>query len=264
MGETLGQTWRAHVAWRGTHYAGWQRQRNAPTVQACIERALAALCGQEEPVRAQASGRTDAGVHAELQVIGFRLPVERTAHQVMAGINHHTPDDIVCLSAERAVDDFSPRSWTKSKLYRYRILNRKPACPFRDDYVWHLYQPLTLDAMEAALLHLVGEHDFQSFRAAGCSAHSTNRRIDQARMFCRQDDEVVIEFEGHGFLRHQVRIMVGTLVDVGLGKLAPEDIPRILSAKDRLAAGQTAPSKGLTLVSVDLLEGPRQYDEDQP
>ncbi len=261
MRHGSGQMWKATLAWRGTNYAGWQLQPNAPTVQGCIEKALSAMCGVEEPIPARASGRTDSGVHAEMQIVAFRLPVERTEHQVMSGLNHHTPDDIVCLSAQVADDNFSPRSWTKTKLYRYRILNRIPACPFRREYVWHLQQTLDIAAMQSAVVHLVGHQDYTSFRASGCSASTPIRRIEKASLYKTDGGEVTIEFEGHGFLRHQVRIMVGTLVDVGLGKKSSAELPVILEARDRLLAGRTAPAKGLTLVKVDLFSGPREYDE---
>ena len=130
--------WRATVSWRGGAYAGWQYQPNARTIQGEIERALGLLCGAaDEVIRVAATGRTDAGVHAKMQIIGFELPVHRLPHQVVAGINRHTDEDIVCLDAEPAEPGFSPRAWTKKKLYRYRILNRMQPCPFRSGLVWH-------------------------------------------------------------------------------------------------------------------------------
>ncbi len=246
----------ATLCWKGSAYAGWQLQPGEPTVQGAVERALSAMCGLEDPVPAVATGRTDAGVHALEQVIGFQLPVERTPEQVVAGLNHHMPDDISCLSAQTMPAAFSPRHWTRSKLYRYRILNRQPACPFRQDYVWHIKQPLDLDAMKCAVGFLAGQHDFSSFRAAGCSAKTTIRTIQRAACFEQADHEVRLEFEGHGFLRHQVRIMVGTMVDVGRGKRSPDSVLDVLLSQDRSAAGITAPAKGLTLVSVELGDGP--------
>ena len=252
--------WRATVAWRGDAYAGWQWQPNARTLQGAIEGALARLCGVETTIRVSATGRTDSGVHAEMQIIGFRLPVMRLPHQVVAGINQHTDDDIVCLHAETVGDDFSPRSWTKEKLYRYRILNRLQACPFRQGLVWHLKHKLDTDAMQAAIPALIGRHDFSSFRAAGCSAKTTIRHILSAEVRRVDKDEIQIDFVGHGFLRHQVRIMVGTLIDVGLGRSEPRSMVTIREAKDRTCAGRTAPAHGLTLVSVELLEGARTGD----
>ena len=253
-----GQMWRATVAWRGDAYAGWQWQPNVRTIQGEIEQALARLCGVESTIRVSATGRTDSGVHAEMQIIGFRLPVDRLPHQVVAGINQHTDDDIVCLEAETAEDDFSPRSWTKEKRYRYRILNRVQPCPFRKGIVWHLKHRLDVAAMQSAIPALVGRHDFSSFRASGCSAKTTIRHILSADVRHVGQDELQIDFVGHGFLRHQVRIMVGTLVDIGLGRTSAQAMVDIRNARDRGLAGRTAPAHGLTLVSVDLLEGARE------
>lgn len=248
------------MAWRGDAYAGWQMQPKVRTIQGDIERALAKLCGIPGPVRVSATGRTDSGVHAEMQIIAFRLPVERLPYQVVAGINRHTDDDIVCLAAEPVADDFSPRSWTKEKLYRYRILNRIQSCPFRVGLVWHLKPHLDVDAMSAAVPALVGQHDYASFRASGCSAKTTIRTIEDAQVRRVENDEIQVDFIGHGFLRHQVRIMVGTLVDVGLGRTADHSIGEIRDALDRERAGRTAPAHGLTLVHVEMLDSARPYD----
>ena len=261
MQRDSGKMWRATVAWRGGAYAGWQWQPNARTIQGEIEGALARLCGVDSTIRVSATGRTDSGVHAEMQIIGFRLPVARLPHQVVAGINQHTDDDIVCLRAETVDDDFSPRSWTKEKLYRYRILNRVQPCPFRVGLVWHLKHALDVDTMQAAIPVLVGRHDFSSFRASGCSAKTTVRYILAAEVRRIENDEIQIDFVGHGFLRHQVRIMVGTLIDVGLGRTPPSAMAIIRDARDRNRAGRTAPAHGLTLVSVELMDGARIVDE---
>ena len=253
------QTWRATLAWRGNAYAGWQTQSNALTIQEVVEAGVGKMCGLDEPIRVAATGRTDSSVHAEMQIVGFCLPVHRAPHQVIAGINQHTPDDIVCLDAAPMPDDFNPRGWTKSKLYRYRILNRFSPCPFRAGMVWHLKgRPLDVSAMSEALPSFLGQHDFTSFRAARCSAKTTVRTIKDGRVRRLEDGEIQIEFEGHGFLRHQVRIMVGTLTDVGRGRIPPTKVAEILDAQDRTKAGRTAPAHGLTLVSVELYSGPRK------
>ena len=178
--------WMATLAWRGTAYAGWQLQSNALAIQEVVERAVGTMCGLDEPIPVAATGRTDAGVHAEMQIVGFQLPVDREPHQVVSGINHHTPEDISCLDAKMMPDNFSPRGWTRSKLYRYRILNRNPQCPFRAAFVWHLKLPLNVVAMSESIEDLVGQHDFGSFRSAGCSAESTIRTIRYvSRNACR-------------------------------------------------------------------------------
>jgi tRNA pseudouridine38-40 synthase len=256
--------WSATLAWRGTAYSGWQLQPDARTIQGEVEVALGALCGLTGPLPVQATGRTDAGVHAEMQIIGFRLPVPRKPYQVVAGLNRHTPDDIVCLSAAPAADTFSPRGWTKQKLYRYRILNRVPSCPFREGFVWHIKRPLDVAAMQVALPHLIGQHDFTSFRAARCSATTPIRTINGGRLVGADNDEVHIEFEGHGFLRHHIRIMVGTLVRVGHGNFSADSVAEIRDARDRSRAGPTAPAQGLTLVQVELLDGPREDGWSEP
>lgn len=256
--KEFAQTWQATLAWRGNAYAGWQTQTNAITIQEVVEAGVGRMCGLEQPVRVVATGRTDSSVHAEMQIVGFCLPVPRAPHQVIAGINQHTPDDIVCLDAMAMPDDFNPRGWTKNKLYRYRILNRFSPCPFRDGLVWHLKgRPLDVTAIGEALPSLIGQHDYTSFRAARCSAKSSIRTINDGRVQVLEDGEIQIEFEGHGFLRHQVRIMVGTLVDVGRGRISPARVAEILGAQDRSLAGRTAPAHGLTLVSVELYNGPR-------
>jgi tRNA pseudouridine38-40 synthase len=259
MSVFAGQMWRATMSWRGDAYAGWQIQPQSRTIQGEIERALGTLCDVVGPIRVSATGRTDSGVHAKMQIISFWLPVERMPHQVMAGINRHTDDDIVCLEASPVGADFSPRSWTKQKLYRYRILNRKHGCPFRSGVVWHLKQSLDMELMASALPALVGQYDFTSFRAARCSAKTTVRSIVDAEIR-HMDDEIQIDFTGHGFLRHQIRIMVGTLVEVGLGRMSAEKLVEIRDARDRSQAGRTVPACGLTLVRVDLLDGPRSDD----
>jgi tRNA pseudouridine38-40 synthase len=256
--------WAATLAWRGTAYAGWQLQPDVRTIQAEVEVALGALCGATGPLPVQATGRTDSGVHAEAQIVAFRLPVPRKPFQVVAGINRHTPDDIVCLSATMMPDDFSPRGWTKQKLYRYRILNRVSGCPFRSPFVWHVKRPLNVGAMQEAMPHLVGQHDFTSFRAARCSANTPIRTINGGQILIKEADELHIEFVGHGFLRHHIRIMVGTLARVGHGNFKPEQVLSIREARDRSKAGPTAPAQGLTLVSVELLDGPRSEAEYSP
>lgn len=251
-----GQTWCVVLAWRGNDYVGWQIQPNGVSIQSQVQAALTALCGGDHQIVADATGRTDSGVHAEMQYVSFRLPVRRTEVQVSEGLNYHLPPDIRCLSARKMPAGFSPRAWAHSKLYRYRILNRIPGCPFRQDVVWHLKQKLNVAAMKEAIIHLEGQHDFQSFRAARCAAKTTVRTINRATVCELDDGEVRIEFEGNGFLRHQVRIMVGTLVDVGLGRRAPTDVMQVRLATDRSKAGRTAPAQGLTLVHVELGEGP--------
>jgi len=250
-----GTHWQATIAWRGNAYVGWQRQPNGQSIQAEVERAIGALCATE-PVPVVASGRTDSGVHAEAQIIGFKTPVPREIRGLVEGVNHHLPDDIAIISAAPAPEGFCPRRWARRKLYRYRILNRPGRCPFRKTLAWHMRHELNVPAMQSAAKALVGEHDFTSFRAARCMAASPVRTIHSAEVTETGDGEVRLEFIGNGFLRHQVRIMTGTLVSVGVGTLPADSIPDVIAAQDRAAAGRTAPGHGLTLVWVKMGDGP--------
>lgn len=249
------QTWRLTLAWNGAAYVGWQRQARGRSLQEVVEDAVSRALGGE-PVRVTASGRTDAGVHALGQVVAFSAETVRGPDALVAALNQHLPRDIAALDAAIMPDDFNPRRWVLRKLYRYRVLNRRARCPFREGLVWHWRSPLDLGAMQGAISALVGRHDFTSFRAQGCGALHANRTIERATAIA-VDDEIHLEFVGNGFLRHQVRIMSGTLVEVGLGRLPPEAVGQILDARDRTLAGRTAPPEGLCLVRVELGDGPR-------
>jgi len=253
MGAT---NWQATVAWRGNAYVGWQRQPNGNSIQSEFERAIGALCGGD-PVPVVASGRTDSSVHALAQIIGFKTPLPREVRALVEGLNHHLPDDISVIEAKPAPEGFCPRRWARRKLYRYRILNRMGRCPFRRQYTWHIRERLDEEAMHLAAQYLVGEHDFTSFRAARCMAASPVRKLISAEVRRTEDGEVQLEFVGNGFLRHQVRVMTGTLVDVGRGYRPADSIPQVLHSRHRDAAGATSPGHGLTLVHVEMGDGPR-------
>lgn len=246
--------WRIKLAWDGKGFLGWQRQPQGLTIQQAVEEALASVLGGQS-VRVTASGRTDAGVHALCQIASFETDVPRSPKAICLGLNAGLPRQIVCLEAERAPPGFNARSWSFRKLYRYRILARRVRCPHRDGGVWHVRQPLDVAAMTQAARAIEGRHDFSSFRASGCSAAHPVRAIESARVLT-VDDELHLEFVGNGFLRHQVRIMAGTLVHVGTGRIAAERLPDIIAAADRAAGGQTAPPHGLWLVWVESGDGP--------
>ncbi len=252
------QRWRLELAWDGRAYAGWQRQPadQGVTIQQTVEQALSRVLGGEQ-VRVDATGRTDAGVHALQQVVAFSATAPRSERGLVAGLNHFLPPDIACLAASTVPLAFDPRRWTRGKRYRYRILARTPRCPFRRGRVLHLRQTLDADAMQRAAADFIGRHDMQSFRASGCSARSTVRTLTAASVR-RVDDELHIEVEGNGFLRHQVRIMAGTLVEVGLGRRPDDCVPQIIDARQRAAAGPTLPAMGLWLVEVDCPARPRE------
>ncbi len=257
-------TWRLDLAWDGRGFVGWQRQRNGLSVQQVVEEALSRLLGHSE-VRVRASGRTDAGVHALHQVTAFETAVQREPARLKAGLNHLLPRSIACLDVQPAPEGFDPRGWTTSKLYRYRILTRQARCPFREGLCWHLArppgQPLDVAAMQLAAQRLVGRQDFRSFQARGCGAEHSVRLLQSVRLL-EQPDELWLEFEGHGFLRHQVRIMTGTLVEVGLGRRPESWVGEVVQARHRDAAGETAPAQGLWLVEVRLGQGPRRPVDD--
>lgn len=257
-----GARWRLTLAWDGRRYQGWQWQPGGGSIQEVVEQALGRSFGLDAPIRATASGRTDAGVHALAQVVGFQAPAPRSPRSMVAALNQQLPDDIAAIDAAPAPPDFDPRRWTRRKLYRYRILNRHARCPFRAGQVWRWGGPLDAEAMAEGARALVGRHDFTSFRAVGCSAAHAVRNIESAEVR-RVDDEIQVEFVGNGFLRHQVRIMVGALMEVGLKRQPPTWVADVLAGRDRSRAGRTAPAEGLWLVRVELGDGPRSGAGDE-
>jgi tRNA pseudouridine38-40 synthase len=198
-------------------------------------------------------------VHALHQVAAAVAPREREPAALLRGLWGRLPPDLSCLEARPAPLDFDPRRWALGKLYRYRILRRRAPCPFRQGHCWRHALPLDLAAMREAAALLVGRHDFAAFRAAGCSARSTIRPLTHLRLI-EQEEELWIEVEGNGFLRHQVRIIAGSLVEVGEGRRSPDSLRRALQEGRRELAGRTAPAEGLWLVRVDMGEGPRTGD----
>ena len=246
-------TYRFNLAWDGTQYCGWQRQPNANSIQETVERALQAIFPNERIV-VQGAGRTDAGVHALQQIASFTIDEHRDPEKILRGLNAKLPSDIVCTHVELVVEGFHPRHHSKEKLYRYRILNRPLPCPFRYGYTWHVRQTLNIHAMERCAAIFVGDHDFAAFRAQGCTAKSTFRTITRAEILTTEDNEIHFEVQGKGFLRHMVRIMMGSVVAVGLGKRRQQQIEAALHHSDRTLLGQTAPSHGLWLVWTSLLD----------
>ncbi|MCB9680401.1 MAG: tRNA pseudouridine(38-40) synthase TruA [Alphaproteobacteria bacterium] len=241
------QRWRIVVSYHGGAFVGWQVQPDGRTVQGTLEAACAALLGH--PTHVAGSGRTDAGVHALAQVAAFDADVPRTARSIRDGLNAHLPDDVAVVSAEPVAADFDPRRHARRKLYRYSWLVRPSRCPLRGDRTLHVRTALDVDAMDRAARHLVGRHDFSAFRAVGCAAHHPVRTLEDAVV--RADGDLVhLEVVGNGFLRHMVRIIAGTLHEVGDGRRDADDIVRLLASGDRSQAGRTAQAHGLTLVWV--------------
>ena len=237
------------VAYDGTAYAGWQVQPNGTTVQSVMEGALARIL--QEPVRLRAAGRTDAGVHAREQVVDFADAGKRDLATIVRGGNGLLPPDIRILSASAVPESFDARRLATEKEYRYFLYLSPVDSPFLSRYAWHIEAPLDLDAVREGLSHLVGEHDFSSFRGQGCTAISPVRTIVRAGV-ARHDVPGLfsIDVAGAGFLRHMVRNIVGTVVDAGKGKHPPETVGEILRARDRSAAGVNAPPHGLFLWRV--------------
>ena len=240
-------TFKATIEYDGTAYAGWQRQPNQPTIQEALEAALRRITQTDIP--AIAAGRTDAGVHALGQVVSFRTDKPLSPDEWLRALNATLPEDISARSVERAADDFHARFSAVRKLYAYRILNKPSRSALERTRAWHLYGTLNLDAMRKACGHLIGKHDFSSFQGHPTDVDNPICTLHRLEII-RDQDVVRIEIEADRFLKQMVRAMVGTLVEVGQGKRAPEDMKRILEAKDRRAAGYTAPAQGLYLVAV--------------
>lgn len=240
---------RITLEYDGTEFEGWQLQPEGHrTLQGCLAQALERICGVG--VQVTGSGRTDAGVHAEGQVASVRLETRLSPAELLLALNGNLPRDMAAVAAELVADDFDARRSALSKHYRYRIWNGALRSPLRARYAAWVPQALDLDAMRRAAASLVGEHDFASFQAAGSRVAGTRRRLFRLELLGSPGGEIAIEVEGSGFLRHMVRNVVGTLIEVGRGRRSPLAIPEILAARDRSQAGPTAPAKGLVLVGV--------------
>jgi len=236
------------IEYDGTNYSGWQRQAQEPTVQAEIERALAFMT--RSTVSLIGAGRTDAGVHALGQVASFRCDTRLDAEAILKGLNSLLPRDIAIRDCRRAPEGFHARFDAKSKIYHYRILNRDTRAAVGRDYAWFIHRPLDLAAMRRAAAVLVGRHDFKAFESTGSPRAHTLRQVETADWMEVEGQRLIFQIEADGFLRCMVRNIVGTLVAVGLGKLAPGDVQAIMDARDRKRAGATAPARGLFLMEV--------------
>jgi tRNA pseudouridine38-40 synthase len=241
------------LSYDGTDFSGWQVQPDAPTIQGTLASAIGRLTG--EKVLPQGSGRTDAGVHALAQVATLATASPIPAENFVKALNDILPPAIRVFEVEEVPADFHARHSVWAKTYRYRIL-RSPICsPFLARFVWHFPFPLNETAMQMAAASVVGEHDFTSFAAVDPEKDNDARispvRTMQSSVWERNGDELIYTVRGNGFLHHMVRNLVGTFVLVGKGTLAVDDVARILAARNRSAAGPTAPPNGLCLVAVD-------------
>jgi tRNA pseudouridine38-40 synthase len=232
----------------GTCYAGWQRQPHHLTIQEAIERAI--LQVSQATVSVIGAGRTDSGVHARGQVASFRTELDWPAPSWMQALNAVMPKDIAVCSSALMDDRFHAQHDARGKLYTYRILHR-PARPTIDRaFVWHIYKPLDGAAMQQAAATLIGLQDFSSFEGSLTDNNNPICHLQRLEVI-RHDDQILIEAYADRFLKHMVRAMVGTVVEVGLGKRTPHSLTEVLQARDRSAAGQTAPPHGLCLMRVD-------------
>lgn len=238
------------VQYDGTGLVGWQRQADGTSVQGLLEEALARIEGA--PVAVHGAGRTDAGVHALAQVAHARVSSGHDTDTIVRAMNANLPDAVRITAVTVAPDDFHARFSARSKTYEYRIWNAPVLPPFLRLYVWHVPQPLDAVSMAAAATAIVGEHDFAAFQGIGTPVHSTVRRITSARWRAQTRDEPLrFEVSGEGFLRHMVRALVGTMVEIGRGVRASDDMARLIACRDRHEAGRTAPPNGLFLTRVE-------------
>lgn len=231
----------------GTAYAGWQYQENADTVQRQVEKASQQLFGANVSVRG--ASRTDAGVHARGQVAALNLPRPFPREKLPSALNWHLPQDIRVTAAFSVPGNFNPVTWAAGKIYNYYIFQRRQPPAMGGKYCWHIPRELDLAAMNSAARFCIGTQDFASFQAAGSSVANTIRTL--RHLFCRRrGDWLIITCVGNGFLYNMVRILTGTLVECGLGKLSPGQMPSIIASRDRQTAGPTAPAGGLFLERV--------------
>ena len=240
----------------GSGFEGWQRQPEGHrSVQAELERALEEIVGH--PVQVRGAGRTDAGVHAQAQLASADLRTRLDPATLRRALNAHLPADLVAHGVALAEPGWNPRFAAHSKHYRYSIWNAPGRSPLRASRSHHVPQPLDLPAMEAAAVRLQGRHDFACFQAAGTAVHHTVRELHGLTVGGGSGSLVWIDARGDGFLRHMVRNLAGTLIEVGLGRRSPESMAALLASRDRRRAGPTAPAHGLVLVSVDAVGAPR-------
>lgn len=252
MTEEMGNIKRVRliVAYDGSNYHGWQIQKNGITIESELNRVLNELL--HEPVQVMGASRTDAGVHALCNVAVFdtvsRMPAEKFSY----ALNQRLPEEIRIQKSEEVAPDWHPRYCESRKTYEYRIYRGEFPMPVRRLYTYFTYRPLDVERMRKAAVFLEGEHDFQSFCQVGAQVESTVRTVYSIQIE-EQGPELVIRVCGNGFLYNMVRIIAGTLMEVGQGKREPESMGEILAARNRSAAGATAPACGLTLVKYEFV-----------
>lgn len=237
------------VAYEGTNYCGWQIQPSGITIEAVLNKALSELLG--ETIKVTGASRTDSGVHSLGNVAVFDTDTRIPPEKICYALNQRLPEDIVVQSSCEVAPDFHPRHCYSEKTYEYRILNRKIPIPTLRKDTYFYYRNLDVEKMKRAAAYLVGTHDFKSFCSIHTTVEDTVRTILSCEVEKAQDDIITIRVTGTGFLYNMVRIIAGTLVQVGVGEKEPEDILEILEKKDRSAAGPTAPAHGLTMIGIE-------------
>lgn len=239
--------YRLLLEYDGTEYSGWQLQPNARTLQGVLESALETAL--RHPARVAAAGRTDAGVHAMGQVATFRSDAVIVPRELRASLNALTPRDLVVRDVAAVAEEFDPRRHARGRVYEYRIWNQSAPSAFWHRYTWHVPRALDTRAMRDGAAVLAGTHDFSAFRAADCEATNPVRRVFHSGV-TDGESMIVYRIEATAFLKHMVRAIVGTLVQVGAGDLTADDVAAILAGRDRRRAAATAPPQGLVLMSV--------------
>lgn len=247
--------YKATIAYDGTNFSGFQSQPDKRTVQLELEKTLTTMANGQ-PIQIFGAGRTDAGVHAKGQVIHFDYPEKRELERIRYAMDTQTPEDIAVSDVKTVSEDFHARYLVVEKTYEFHVDIGKPRSPFRRHYASYYPYPLDLERIRKALPYFLGTHDFTSFCAAHSSIKSKIRTVYQADMTVNEaGDELIFTFRGDGFLYKMIRIMVGTLLKIGNGRIEPDRLPTIIEAKDRGLAGPTAHPEGLYLVSVKYQDG---------
>ncbi len=242
------QNFKLVIEYDGTGFYGWQRQKKEQTIQGELEKVLSLILNQE--IHIHGSGRTDAGVHALGQVAHFHANTRINPADLKKGVNSLIKHAIVIQECSPVPNEFHARYNAQSKEYLYHVLNRPQGCAIGRDYLWHIRQPLDLGNMNICSDLLVGPHDFKSFENTGSPRSSSVREVFSARWNSQTEDKLVFKISASGFLKNMVRNLVGTLINVGLGKISPEEFEQILLACDRTLASATAPARGLFLNRV--------------
>lgn len=235
------------IAYNGKNFLGWQKQKNSLGIQGELEYACKSIFNKKD-IEITGSGRTDAGVHALGQVANFKVDTTIPIEKLPEIFNHKLPKDISVIDAVEVDKSFHSRHTAKRKTYRYQIYKSRLRSPFLKDFSYQVKYDLDIDKMKKEIVHLIGEHDFAGFMSSGSSVKNTVREIYSAQIIL-ENDLIILEIEGNGFLYNMVRIIVGTMVDIGRGKIT-ESLDEIIKSKDRKRAGHTAPPQGLFLKEV--------------